>query len=99
MKLLLLMQNMPPWITPTVKTALRRNNRVFKKWVQRGKIPTEKARVDAVQVETNTVINIAKAKYTGDLGDNFVTLILAQNASGQLSTRYLIRKKYQIFHL
>ena len=58
-----------PWITPSVKTALRRNHCVFKKWVKRGKNPIEKARVHQIQSETNTIINNAKAKYTNDLGD------------------------------
>ena len=61
--------NYAPWITPSVKTALRRNHRVFKKWVKRGKIATEKDRVNQIQSETNSIISNAKSKYTNDLGD------------------------------
>ena len=36
-----------PWITPKVKSAIRRNSRVYRKWVNRGKnmtIMTKSAR-------------------------------------------------------
>ena len=29
-----------PWITSKVKTAIRRNSRVYRKWVNRGRNPT-----------------------------------------------------------
>ena len=56
-----------PWVTPAVKTALRRNKRVFKKWIERGRILDEKERVNKIQYETNKIIINAKNKYTSDL--------------------------------
>ena len=56
-----------PWITPAVKSAVKRNKRVYKKWVQRGRISEEKAHVNYVQKETNNIIKLAKKAYIDDL--------------------------------
>ena len=45
-----------PWITPEVKTALRKNKRVFKKWIDRGRPEEGKALVNQTQRETNKTI-------------------------------------------
>ena len=42
-----------PWITPEVKAAIRRNSRVYRKWVQRGRIPTDHGKVRETQNSTN----------------------------------------------
>ena len=31
-----------PWVTPAVKTVLRKNKRVFKRWIDRGRKPSER---------------------------------------------------------
>ena len=57
-----------PWITPTVKSAIRRNTRVYKKWVKRGRNPNDQASVREVQNHTNKLIRGAKRLYYKKLG-------------------------------
>ena len=38
-----------PWITDEVKTAIKRNSRVYKKWVSRGRQPGEHNNVRQIQ--------------------------------------------------
>ena len=58
-----------PWVTPEVKTALCRNKRVFKKWIDRGRPEEGKASVNQTQRETNKIILNGKKKYATDLGE------------------------------
>jgi len=58
-----------PWITPEVKSALRKNKRVFKKWVNRGRSLEGRALVSQTQRETNKIINDRKNRYASELGD------------------------------
>ena len=58
-----------PWITPQVKTAIKRNHRVFRKWKSKGRNPDGREYVKEVQKITNTVIDHAKSKYTENLGE------------------------------
>ena len=57
-----------PWITPQVKTAIKRNSRVYRKWVNRGRNPNVYDSVRKVQNETNKLINEAKSSYFTNLG-------------------------------
>ena len=58
-----------PWITNEVKSAIRRNHRVYQKWVLRGRLPNNKDYVRTVQRDTNKIIRKAKAVYIKSLGD------------------------------
>ena len=58
-----------PWITPKVKSAIRRNSRVYRKWVQRGRISGERDNVREVQNSTNKLINAAKRTFHVNLGN------------------------------
>ena len=58
-----------PWITPKVKSAIRRNSRVYRKWVQCGRIPGERDNVREVQNSTNKLINAAKRTFYVNLGN------------------------------
>ena len=58
-----------PWVTPEVKTILRTNKRVFKRWIHRGRKPSERVIVNQTQCVTNTTINNAKSKYLTNLGN------------------------------
>ena len=57
-----------PWITDEVKTAIRRNKRVYRKWVKKGRIKEEKNKINRIQNETNSIISKAKRAYTDNLG-------------------------------
>ena len=41
------------WITPEVKTVIKRNSRVYKKWVRRGRVLGELDKVREVRNPTN----------------------------------------------
>ena len=58
-----------PWITPNVKTAIRRNSRVYRKWVKRGKKMNDFHQVREVQNITNKLIREAKQLYYKKLGE------------------------------
>ena len=58
-----------PWITPAVKSAIRRNSRVYRKWIMRGRNPNDHNKVREVQNATNKLIREAKHSYFEKLGD------------------------------
>ena len=58
-----------PWITPVVKTAIKRNSRVYRKWVNRGKNLHDHAKVREVRNSTNKLIKEAKLAYYTNLGN------------------------------
>ena len=60
-----------PWITPKMKTAIKRNSRVYRKWVNRGRNPATHINVQEVQNSTNTLIREAKFAYYDKLGAKF----------------------------
>ena len=47
-----------PWITPKIKTAIKRNHRVYRKWKANGRNPEGKGYIKGVQ----TISNIHKTK-------------------------------------
>ena len=54
------------WVTPAVKTALRRNKRIYKIWIRRGKNQRDR---ESTQLQTNKVVRQAKSKYLYDLSN------------------------------
>ena len=58
-----------PWITPEVKTAIKRNSRVYKKWVNRGKNSNDHDKVRELRHSTNKLIKEAKLAYYTNLGN------------------------------
>ena len=58
-----------PWITPQIKSAIKRNSRVYRKWVDRGRNPHDRDHVRKVQNDTNKLIKEAKLSYYFNLGN------------------------------
>ena len=58
-----------PWITPKLKTAIRRNSRVYRKWVKRGKHKNDFDQIRIVQNTTNKLIREAKQLYYEKSGE------------------------------
>ena len=54
-----------PWVTSEVKTAIKRNSSVHRKW---GRNPDDRHLVRTVQNETNRLIKNAKKEYYVNLG-------------------------------
>ena len=57
-----------PWITPRLKTAIRKNSWVYRKWVNIGSIARDHDNVREVQNATNKLIKVAKLAYYTNLG-------------------------------
>ena len=57
------------WITPAVKSAIRRNSKVYRKWVKRGRKQADHDYVREVQNHTNKMIRGAKQLYYKNLGN------------------------------
>ena len=57
-----------PWVTPRVKTAIKRNARVYRKWIKRGRNPNDRENVCKIQNETNRLIKENKKDYYSQLG-------------------------------
>ena len=58
-----------PRITTSLKTAIKRNSKVYRKWIQRGRNPTEHQNVRDVQKSTNKLIKQARQTYFTSLGE------------------------------
>ena len=52
-----------PWMTPKLKTAIKRNSRVYQKWVKRGRNENDHGKVREVQKITSKLIKEAKQHY------------------------------------
>ena len=58
-----------PWMTPEVKTAIKRNSRVYRNWVKRGRNPHGDDNLRDVRNSTNKSIKEAKLAYYSNLGN------------------------------
>ena len=52
-----------PWITPDVKTAIRRNSTVYRKCAKRGRNANDHGNVHEIQDSTNKLIREVKRSY------------------------------------
>ena len=57
----------PLWITPEIKTAIKRKHRVYDKYVRRGREPDEWEYVRVTRNETSKIITDAKETYFASL--------------------------------
>ena len=58
----------PPWITPEIKTAIKRKHRVYNKFVRRGRRPDEWDNVRLIRNGSSKMVTIAKDNYFASLG-------------------------------
>ena len=58
-----------PWITPKLKTAIRRNTRVYRKWTKKGRNENDRENVRKIQNDVNKLIKNAKKSYYDKLGE------------------------------
>ena len=88
-----------PWITSEVKTAIKRNSRVYRKWVNRGKNPNDRDKVRQVRNSTNKLIKEARVAYYTNLGNKLSDPLTGKNIFGLLTRKLPIKKGIPIFHL
>ena len=70
------------WITSEVKTAIKRNARVYRKCVIRGRDPNTRDKIREVQNLTNKMIKQAKQNYFNYLGEKLSNPDAGQNPFG-----------------
>ena len=88
-----------PWITPAVKNAIRRNNRVYRKWVKRGRNEDCHEHVRVTQNLTNKLIREAKRSYLEKLGQKLSDPTTGQKTFWTAFKRLSNKKKSQTFLL
>ena len=57
----------PPWITPEMKTAIKRKHHVYNKYVRPGRRPDEWDNVRLIRNDTSKMITAAKDNYFASL--------------------------------
>ena len=67
-KIIICNDNDAPWVTSEVKTAIKRNTRVHRKWVFRDRNSDDRHFVRTLRNETNRLIKNARKKYYVNLG-------------------------------
>ena len=80
-------------VTPGVKSAIKRNKRVYCKWKSRGRKQEERNHVNQIQNETHQIIQEAKDKYHNDLGDKICDARNVQKIIWTAFNRLLNKKK------
>jgi len=64
-----------PWITPELKSAIKRKHRAFRKYIRRGRNHDDWKTVKKIQAENSKKILDAKNSYYLTLGKNCLTLV------------------------
>ena len=82
-----------PWITPQVKTAIKRNHRTYNNWVARGKPSEGKANVKKIQKETDVVISEAKVNYHNSIEEKLCASSSGCNLFWSVINRMIDKKK------
>ena len=85
-----------PWITPEVKTAIKRNHRTYWNWETRGKPPEGKDNVKKVQKETDAMIVNAKSSYQESIAEKLCTSSTGSNLFWTAINRLIDKKKIVI---
>ena len=86
-----------PWITPKVISAIRRNSRVYRKWVKRGKKHDDHDKLREVQNSTNSLIRQAKQTYYVKLGNTLSNPQTSQKNFWSAFKRVTNKKNILIF--
>ena len=87
------------WITPQVKTAIKRNSRTYSKWNKRGRKPDERAKVIEVQNQTSKMITEAKNNYFKKLGNSLSDSSTGEKHFWNAFKNFQTREKLLSFHL
>ena len=83
-----------PWMNSEVKTAIKRNTRVYRKWVLRGRDPSTRDHIREVQNLTNKTIRQAKKNYFKQLGEKLSNPETGQKPFWTAFKRLLNKKKH-----
>ena len=82
-----------PWVTPEMKTAIRRNTKTYKNWVKKGRNPDTRDIVKSSQIAINKLISRAKTSYLNDLSNKLIDKKNGQKVFWSAYKRLLNNKK------
>ena len=82
-----------PWITPDIKTAIKRNHRTYNNWKARGKPSEGRVNVRNVQKETDAKIAEAKVSYHKSIEEKLCTSSTGCNLFWTVINRLIDKKK------
>ena len=68
-----------PWMTPDVKAAIKRNDRIYRRWKRRGRLLEGKTIVTETQKTTHETIEHAKLNYSERLSKRLIDPASEQN--------------------
>ena len=83
----------PPWITPEIKTAIKRKHRVYNKYVSRGRRPDEWDNVRLIRNDTSKMITTAKDNYFTSLGRKLSNLAIGIKTYWSTLNKIVNKKK------
>ena len=82
------------WITPQLKTAIKRKHRIYSKFVQSGRKQEDWNRVKNVQSETSRLIASAKSEYHANLGKKLSEAKTGTETYWSLFSKLINKKKF-----
>ena len=88
-----------PWVTPIVKTAIKRHRRVYRNWNRSGRVEIDWPNVAKVKKETALIIREAKKEHIKNSVENFVIHKQDKKNFGTHIKEWLIKKRIPIFLL
>ena len=83
-----------PWITPELKSAIKRKHRVFRKYIRRGRSEEDLKIVKEVQVENSKIILDAKNSYYLKLGKKLSDPCIGIEEYWSVLNRIIQKKKF-----
>ena len=83
-----------PWITKEVKSAIKKNHRVYRRWVLKGRMDISKSHVNNVQKETHRIIKKAKTAYYTKLGSDLSNPAIGPKRFWSTFKRLVNKKKF-----
>lgn len=85
-----------PWITPRLKSLIKKCHKVYRKWAMRGRVLEHKAYVVNIRNKTNALIAKAKRSYHSTLARNLMDPNAGQKVFWAAFKRLVNKKKHTI---
>ena len=87
-----------PWITPELKSAIKRKHRAFRKYIRRGRNHDDLKTVKKIQAENSKKILDAKNSYYLKLGKKLSDPCIGIKKYWSVVNRMIQKKNFQTFH-
>ena len=83
----------PPWLTKTLKTLLKKKNRLYSSYKRHGYRDEDKLRLDALRIECQKSVELVKRNYTLNLGSKLNDPATPKKSYWKLINRVMNRSK------